>query len=83
MQDLPDAVTCQNANHIQQNIVHIASAPQRQKLANFYQNKKEKTSDSVDKSEVAKLERRLNVIHISVYILVVIAVFRIYLMIAA
>ena len=45
--------------------------------------KKEKTSDTVDKSEVTKLERRLNVIHISVYVLVVIAVFRIYLMIAA
>ena len=42
--------------------------------------KKEKTSDEVDPKEVKKLERRLNVIHICVYILVVIAVFRIYLM---
>ena len=45
--------------------------------------KKEKTSDTVDPKEVTKLERRLNVIHICVYILVVIAVFRIYMMIAA
>ena len=45
--------------------------------------KKEKTSDEVDPKEVKKLERRLNVIHICVYILVVIAVFRIYMMIAA
>ena len=45
--------------------------------------KKEKTSDEVDPKEVKKLERRLNVIHICVYILVVILVFRIYMMIAA
>ncbi len=45
--------------------------------------KKEKTSDEVDPREVKRLERRLNVIHICVYILVVIAVFRIYMMIAA
>ena len=45
--------------------------------------KKEKTSDEVDPKEVKKLERFLNVIHICVYILVVIAVFRIYMMIAA
>ena len=42
--------------------------------------KKEKTSDEVDPKEVKRLERRLNVIHICVYILVVIFVFRIYLM---
>ena len=45
--------------------------------------KKEKTSDEVDPKEVKKLERFLNVIHICVYILVVILVFRIYMMIAA
>ena len=45
--------------------------------------KKEKTSDEVDPKEVKKLERFLNVIRICVYILVVIAVFRIYMMIAA
>ena len=45
--------------------------------------KKEKTSDEVDPREVKRLERRLNVIHICVYVLVVIAVFRIYMMIAA
>ena len=45
--------------------------------------KKEKTSDQVDPKEVTRLERRLNVIHICVYILVVILVFRIYMMIAA
>jgi hypothetical protein len=45
--------------------------------------KKEKTSDEVDPKEVKRLERRLNVIHICVYVLVVIAVFRIYMMIAA
>ena len=45
--------------------------------------KKEKTSDEVDPREVKKLERFLNVIHICVYILVVILVFRIYMMIAA
>ena len=45
--------------------------------------KKEKNSDEVDPREVKKLERFLNVIHICVYILVVIAVFRIYMMIAA
>ena len=42
--------------------------------------KKEKASDEVDPREVKKLERFLNVIHICVYILVVILVFRIYLM---
>ena len=42
--------------------------------------KRGKNSETVDTKEVAKLERRLNVIHIGVYILVVIAVFRIYLM---
>ena len=45
--------------------------------------KKEKISDEVDPREVKKLERFLNVIHICVYILVVILVFRIYMMIAA
>ena len=45
--------------------------------------KKEKTSDEVDPREGKRLERRLNVIHICVYVLVVIAVFRIYMMIAA
>ena len=45
--------------------------------------KKEKTSDEVDPREVKRLERRLNVIHICVYVMVVIAVFRIYMMIAA
>ena len=45
--------------------------------------KKEKTSDEVDPREVKKLERFLNVIHICVYILVVILVFRIYLIFAA
>ena len=45
--------------------------------------KKEKPSDEVDPREVKRLERRLNVIHICVYVLVVIAVFRIYMMIAA
>ena len=45
--------------------------------------KKEKNSDEVDPREVKRLERRLNVIHICVYVLVVIAVFRIYMMIAA
>ena len=45
--------------------------------------KKEKNSDEVDPKEVKKLERFLNVIHICVYILVVILVFRIYMMIAA
>ena len=45
--------------------------------------KKEKASDEVDPREVKRLERRLNVIHICVYVLVVIAVFRIYMMIAA
>ena len=44
--------------------------------------KKEKTSDTVDQKEVARLERRLNVIHIGVYILVVILVFRLYLLFA-
>ncbi len=45
--------------------------------------KKGKTADEVDPKEVRKLERFLNVIHICVYILVVILVFRIYLLIAA
>ena len=45
--------------------------------------KKEKTSDEVDPKEVKKLERFLNVIHICVYILVVILVFRIYLIFVA
>ena len=45
--------------------------------------KKEKTSDEVDPKEVKKLERFLNVIHIGVYVLVVILVFRIYLIFAA
>ncbi len=45
--------------------------------------KKEKISDEVDPREVKKLERFLNVIHICVYILVVILVFRIYLMFVA
>ena len=42
--------------------------------------KRGKTSETVDQKEVTKLEHRLNVIHISVYILVVILVFRLYLM---
>ena len=42
-----------------------------------------KSSETVDPLEARKLERRLNVIHISVYILVVILVFRIYLMFVA
>ena len=45
--------------------------------------KKGKNSDTVDQKEVRKLERWLNVIHISVYILVVILVFRIYLLFVA
>ena len=45
--------------------------------------KKEKISDEVDPREVKKLERFLNVIHICVYILVVILVFRIYLIFVA
>ena len=45
--------------------------------------KKEKISDEVDPKEVKKLERFLNVIHIGVYVLVVILVFRIYLIFAA
>ena len=45
--------------------------------------KKSKASDTVDEKEVRKLERRLNVIHIGVYVLVVIGVFRIYLIFAA
>ena len=45
--------------------------------------KKGKTSDTVDPKEVKKLERCLNVIHIGVYVLVVILVFRIYLIFAA
>ena len=42
--------------------------------------KRGKNSETVDQKEVARLERRLNVIHIGVYILVVILVFRIYLL---
>ena len=42
--------------------------------------KKGKTSDTVDPKDVIKLERWLNIIHIGVYALVVILVFRIYLM---
>jgi len=45
--------------------------------------KKGKNSEEVDKAEVARLERRLNVIHVGSYILVVILVFRIYLMFTA
>ena len=45
--------------------------------------KKGKTADEVDPKEVRKLERFLNVIHICVYSLVVILVFRIYLIFAA
>lgn len=45
--------------------------------------KKEKTSETVDPKEVSKLQRHLNVIHICVYVLVVILVFRIYLMFVA
>ena len=45
--------------------------------------KKGKASDTADEKEVRKLERRLNVIHICVYALVVIGVFRIYLMFVA
>ena len=44
--------------------------------------KKGKTSDNVDPKEIKKLELCLNVIHIGVYALVVILVFRIYLLIA-
>ena len=45
--------------------------------------KKGKNEEKPSDTELRKLERRLNVIHISVYILVVILVFRIYLLIAA
>ena len=41
--------------------------------------KKGKASETVDPKEVTRLERRLNVMHISVYILVVILVFRLYI----
>lgn len=42
--------------------------------------KKSKNADKPSEEEVRKLERRLNVIHVGVYILVVILVFRFYLM---
>ena len=45
--------------------------------------KRGKEKETPDQSDVSKVERLLNVIHISVYALVVIAVFRIYLMFAA
>lgn len=45
--------------------------------------KRGKNSDTVDQKEVRKLERWLNAIHISVYILVVILVFRLYLLFVA
>ena len=45
--------------------------------------KKGKNEEIPSEAELRKLERRLNVIHIGVYILVVILVFRIYLMFAA
>ena len=45
--------------------------------------KKGKHSETVDPKEVRKLERRLNLIHICVYILAVILVFRIYLNVVA
>ena len=45
--------------------------------------KKGKNAEKPSEAELRKLERRLNVIHIGVYILVVILVFRIYLMFAA
>ena len=41
--------------------------------------KKGKTEETVKETELGKLERRLNVIHIGVYVLVVILVFRLYL----
>ena len=41
--------------------------------------KKGKHSDKVDPKEVTRLERWLNIIHIGVYALVVILVFRVYL----
>ena len=42
--------------------------------------KKGKTADTADPKDVIKLERRLTVIHVGVYILVVILIFRLYLM---
>ena len=42
-----------------------------------------KESETPDQADVAKVERMLNVVHIGIYALVVIAVFRIYLMFAA
>ena len=42
--------------------------------------KTNKDRETVDEKEARKLERRLNVIHVAVYILVVILVFRLYLM---
>ena len=45
--------------------------------------KRGKESETPDQADVSKVERLLNVIHIGVYALVVIAVFRIYLMFTA
>ena len=45
--------------------------------------KKGKNGETVDPAAVARLERRLNVIHVCVYVLVVILVFRMYLIFAA
>ena len=45
--------------------------------------KRNKDQETVDEKEARKLEHRLNVIHIGVYILVVILVFRLYLMFVA
>ncbi len=41
--------------------------------------KKGKEDETPQEAEVRKLERRLNVIHVGVYVLVVILVFRLYL----
>ena len=45
--------------------------------------KRGKNEEKPSETQLRRLERRLNVIHIGVYILVVILVFRIYMMIAA
>lgn len=41
--------------------------------------KKGKNEETPNEAEITRLERRLNVIHVSIYILVVILVFRFYL----
>lgn len=45
--------------------------------------KKEKNNEKPSEEAVRRLERRLNVLHVGVYIIVVIAVFRLYLMFVA